>query len=420
MTSNYKILDSASVVDYVRNHSGSSLYLNPKADLECIEIGDGNLNMVFRVFERSNPHRSILIKQGIPYLRVAGEGWPLSPERARIEAQALEQHHRLAPKLVPQPYWFDAELSLNAMEDLRQHQVLRRPMVARTRYENLGKTIGEFLAATLFGTSDFGQAAQAKKQLTAQFINGELCEITEDLILTEPFEPNLLGAKSNRNSFNPLIATELAELQADGAVRLEVAQLKWRFMTSSQAMLHGDLHTGSIMATVPDAAGQADIRVIDPEFAFYGPMGFDVGLFIANLFLNAAAQQVHAADSKERSSYRKYLYNQAEICWSTFEVEMRQRFRSVQDVSWSSGAFQDGFLLETLRDACGYAGCEMIRRTVGFAHVYDLESISDPQSRAQAERLALQLGRRLITVSRAVSSFSELMQLVRSIIAEEA
>ena len=60
--------------------------------------------------------------------------------------------------------------------------------------------------------------------------------------------------------------------------------------------MHGDLHTGSIMASQPDEYGQADIRVIDPEFAFFGPMGFDIGLFIANLFLNAAAQHAHAKD----------------------------------------------------------------------------------------------------------------------------
>jgi 5-methylthioribose kinase len=415
----YRILNLLSATEYVRRHPLAKGLLNSRATLECTEIGDGNLNLVFRVFEKRDASRSVLLKQGIPYLRVAGEAWPLSPERARIEAQALEQHHKLAPSLVPKPYWFDAELNVNAMEDLQWHQVLRRPMVGRTRYENLGTTIGEFLAATLFGTSDFGMEAKAKKALAARFVNGELCEITEDLILTEPFEPKLMGGKANRNNFNPLIAKDLAALQADAGVRLEVVRLKQRFMTCAQAMLHGDLHTGSIMASAPDAKGNADIRVIDPEFAFYGPMGFDVGLFVANLFLNSAAQQGHAADERERRAYRKYLYTQAERCWKTFETGMRQRFAGVQDISWSSKAFQTGFIRETLQDTCGYAGCEMIRRTVGFAHVYDLESIPDPKVRAKAERLALRLGRTLIKGSRGVSIFTDLMKLVRGVIPEE-
>ena len=60
-------------------------------------------------------------------------------------------------------------------------------------------------------------------------------------------------------------------------------------MTSAEALIHGDLHTGSIMMTTEDT------RVIDPEFAFIGPMGFDVGAVIGNLFLAYFAQGGHEA-----------------------------------------------------------------------------------------------------------------------------
>ena len=39
--------------------------------------------------------------------------------------------------------------------------------------------------------------------------------------------------------------------------------------------MHGDLHTGSIMTNGSDA------KVIDHEFVFYGPAGFDLGLLMA-------------------------------------------------------------------------------------------------------------------------------------------
>jgi len=299
---------------------------------------------------------------------------------------------------------------------LRRHQVLRKPMVKRVKYEGLGRTVGEFLAATLFGTSDFGMEAKAKKALAARFVNAELCEITEDLILTEPFEPRLLGGKGNRNRFNPLIAEELSALQSDPDIKPKVARLKYRFMACAQALLHGDLHTGSIMASEPDGQGNSDIRVIDPEFAFYGPMGFDVGLFVANLFLNAASQEKHASDAASRADYRQYLYIQANECWTAFETGFRERLRGTHDISWASPTFQDGFIMEVLRDTTGYMGCEMIRRTVGFAHVLDLESIQDEANRAEAERLALRLGSELIRQHGRISSFAELMALVERII----
>jgi 5-methylthioribose kinase len=412
----YKILDSKSVLEYVRTYPTAKAFINTDARLESAELSDGNLNSVFRVYEKDNPTKSILLKQGLPYLRVAGESWPLSPERAGFEARALAHQYKFASGLVPQLYWFDETMNINTMEDLRHHQVMRKPMMAGTKYENLGVTIGQFLAATLFGSSDFGMEAKAKKQLAKQFANGELCEITEDLILMEPFEPLLLNSKENRNHYNPLITDVLVDLQRDSDVKHNVVHLKYRFMTCGQALLHGDLHTGSIMASQPDKHGQADIRVIDPEFAFFGPMGFDIGLFIANLFLNAAAQYGHAKDNQSRSDYRSYLYKQAQDAWTTFETGFRERLETPNSISWKNADFQDEFMLSVLRDTAGYAGCEMVRRTVGFAHVADLDSIADEKVRAEAETMALQIGQVLIKAHMKVSSYKDIEKIVQEII----
>jgi 5-methylthioribose kinase len=415
----YKILDKITILDYVRSYSLSKKHLDSAASLEASELSDGNLNSVFRVFEKDNPAKSILLKQGLPYLRVAGESWPLSAERAGFEARALAHHYTFAPGLVPRPYWFDETMNVNAMEDLQNHQVMRKPMMTRVKYEMLGKVIGEFLAATLFGSSDFGMEAKAKKRLMRDFANSELCEITEDLIFTEPFELHLLEGKQNRNRFNPLIAPDLEHLQGDLDLKREVAHLKHKFMTSAQALLHGDLHTGSIMASEPDILGQADIRVIDPEFAFFGPMGFDMGLFIANLFLNMVAQHGHSPDKKTRDDYRSYLLQQSHDTWTVFEENFRKSLKNANSMSWLSNDFQDQFLHSVLQDTAGYAGCEMIRRTVGFAHVADLDSISDDEIRAEAERMALNLGQKFIKGYRQISSYDAIEKLVEDVVGRE-
>ena len=67
-----------------------------------------------------------------------------------------------------------------------------------------------------------------------------------------------------------------------------------RFCERAQALIHGDLHTGSVMVTLEST------QVIDPEFAFYGPMGFDVGAFIGNLILAYFAQDGHVNDGNDR------------------------------------------------------------------------------------------------------------------------
>ena len=52
------------------------------------EVGDGNLNMVFIV---EGTHKTIIVKQALPWLRAGGEGWPLSLSRAGFEYNVLCQ-----------------------------------------------------------------------------------------------------------------------------------------------------------------------------------------------------------------------------------------------------------------------------------------------------------------------------------------
>ena len=43
-----------------------------------------------------------------------------------------------------------------------------------------------------------------------------------------------------------------------------------------------------------------DTRVIDAEFAAYGPIGFDLGLFVGNLLMAYFSQPGHESNTGER------------------------------------------------------------------------------------------------------------------------
>ncbi|GAB7386720.1 S-methyl-5-thioribose kinase [Bacillaceae bacterium] len=402
---NYRALTEAEAVEYARRIPG----LFPEdAKLSSKEIGDGNLNLVFHIKDEGPSGKSIIFKQALPYARVVGESWPLTLDRARIESEALILEDSLCPGSVPKVYHYDKDMALTIMEDLSTHLVMRKGLIARKRYPHFARHIGTFLARTLFLTSDLALNPLEKKQKVVQFTNPEMCKITEDLVFTHPYYD------AETNNFNPLIADAVRAIWQNDELKREAAKLKEKFMTQAQALIHGDLHTGSIMVT------EEDTRVIDPEFAYYGPMGFDVGAVIANLLLNYAAQEVRIADAREREDYQRYLLETIEELWNVFAREFKRLWEAEgKEPHVSVPGYADDYLLRVLQDAAGFAGCKMIRRVIGLAHVADLETIEDDQQRARAERLALAIGQTLILKRESVRAIVDLISHVLATKAQE-
>ncbi|NQX67425.1 S-methyl-5-thioribose kinase [Paenibacillus alba] len=370
------------------------------ADLESQEIGDGNLNLVFRISETATG-KSIILKQALPYAKVVGESWPLTLDRARIESEALLIEEALNPDLVPHVYAYDADLALTVMEDLSDHVIMRKGLIEGNQYPLFAEHIGRFLATTLFFTSDLGKNQQDKKIQQGRFINPELCKITEDLIFDDPYRD------AETNNIEAQIRDAAEQLWTDHALHLEVAILRQKFLTSAQALLHGDLHTGSIFIK-PDST-----KVIDPEFAYYGPMGFDIGAVLANLILNFAGQEGWSKDDESRAAYRSYLLQTVKDVWTHFEANFRALWNEHGvDRVFQTAGYQDYFLTNLLQDTVGFTGAKMVRRIVGLAHVADIDKIEDAAARERAQRLALNTGKALIRINRQVTSIDELIAIV--------
>ncbi|MBB5354143.1 5-methylthioribose kinase [Anoxybacillus mongoliensis] len=357
--------------------------------LSCQEIGDGNLNLVFRIVnERTND--SIIIKQALPYAKVVGESWPLTLKRATIESQALRTFASYVPHYVPKVYYSDETLAITVMEDLSHLHIARRGLIEGKTFPNLSTHIGEFIAKTAFYTSDFGMNQQQKKKLVQQFTNPELCKITEDLVFTDPFFDH------DTNNFEAELRADVEQLWQDDVLQRETAKLKRLFLTKADVLLHGDLHTGSIFAS------DEETKVIDPEFAFYGPIGFDLGQFFANLLLNALSR--HERD-------REPLFAHIENTWDVFTRTFAELWRESNEPYARTCGVLDDIISDALVEAIGFAGCEVIRRTIGLAHVADLDELP-LERRLHAKRHALRLGRELI-VQRNTLTIKDLKHLVQ-------
>jgi 5-methylthioribose kinase len=378
------------------------------------EVGDGNLNLIFIA---EGPAAGVVVKQALPYVRLVGESWPLPLERSWFEYSALTEQARHAPRLTPEVFHFDRAQAMIVMEYLHPHVIMRKGLIRGIEYPRFADDIAEFLAATLFNTSVLaGTAAEHKARAELFAPNTALCKITEDLVFTDPYRE----APLNRWT-SPWLDAEKKAFERDSALKVAAQALKYRFMTSAQALIHGDLHTGSIMVTLKDT------RVIDPEFAFIGPIGFDVGAVIGNLLLAFFAQEGHEAMAHARDAYRDWILAQGENVWSGFYSRFIELWRAAPSGdAYPASLFTSDedrqamekerarFLRTLFEDTLGFAGAKMIRRILGLAHVEDLEAIADPGRRARCERKALRLARELMLGARGFSSLADVASAARA------
>ncbi|MCD8563368.1 MAG: S-methyl-5-thioribose kinase [Alphaproteobacteria bacterium] len=389
--SNYTALTTETVCTYLAGIKSVAAKLGGAPEnWQAREVGDGNLNLVFIV---TGPQGAVVAKQALPYVRLVGESWPLPLDRAWYEYEALAEQTKHAPRYVPALYHHDHDMALTVMEYLSPHIIARKGLIKGVKYPSLARHIGEFLAHTLFSTSDLALDPVTKRGKVAAYLtNTAMCKISEDLIFDEPY----YAAPLNRHTAPQLDETALA-FRRDTELKLAVQELKNKFLNNAEALLHGDLHTGSVMVT------DSDTRVIDPEFAFFGPMGFDVGAFLANLFLAYFAQEGH----QNGPAYAAWILEQAQETWDTFAGEFSKLWNARTGgelynprLYADSPALQkealEARLQAVFEDTLGFAGCKMIRRILGLAHVEDLESIENPDTRAICEKKALAFGRRLV------------------------
>ena len=407
-------LNISTLANYLRTLPAITALLGDMDALDIVEVGDGNLNYVYFVSNRSNPDQGLVVKQALPYMRLVGEGWPLTRHRSDREAHALRQFGALCPQHVPQVLHFDSAQSLIIMQRLSHHQILRKGLIQGLRYPKLAEHLSTYLAQTLFHGSDLFLSAAAKRQAVAATTNSELSKITEDLVFTCPFEDHA------SNAYSPALPrTEIERLHNNPALRVAAAQMKWAFMNQTETLLHGDLHTGSVMVN------QTDTYVIDPEFACYGPFGFDVGLLLANFLTAYLSQDWHRLQAGEDPApYQDWLLAQACSIWCGFsdqflalwvahEAPTTQSFMGGARDADSLARFRSSVLRHIFSDTLGFAGCELIRRTLGLAKVAEVANIPDACARAAIELRTLSLGEALLLQRHHIIHIDQVLDLAR-------
>ncbi len=371
----YFLMKTNDVPGYVQEkYSG---YFEKDAVLSCQEIGDGNINYVYRVKDEASG-KSMIVKQAGVETRISKD-LKASTDRNRIESEILQIQHRYAPGFVPVIFGYDTVMHACCMEDLAGYELMRYALMRHETFPRFADDISTFMVNTLLMTTDIVMNHKEKKELVKRFINPDLCEITEDLVLTEPYNDN----KHRNIVFPPNWEFVQKELYGDAKICQAAAALKFRFMNKAEALLHGDLHTGSIFVK------KDSTKIFDPEFAFFGPMGYDVGNVVANLIFAYDNGMAYGDDA-----FASWALDTVRDTVDLFIEKFRACYdRNATDSMAKVPGFREMYLADVLADTAAYAGTELHRRTVGMAQVKDVTSITDLKARMHAERVNVFCGK---------------------------
>ena len=301
--------------------SGLQAYLVERGFAEAREAasaeraGEGNMNCVVRA---RLPNRSLVLKQALPWV----EKYPSIAAPVERAASEARFYHFVAQSssvaaLMPRLLDFDENSFVLIMEDLSPAETLLDCYEgARSFSRPQLKELAHYLAALHHLT-----IPQSER---AAFRNAAMRKLNHEHIFDVPLRTD--GALSEMlERITPGLDRVGNGLRRDRSYCEAVEELGRAYLENEgPSLIHGDLFPGSLLKI-----GQEKLRVIDPEFSFFGNPEFDIGVFYAHLLLSR--------HEEETASF------------------------------WLQVALQDTSHSETL--VLRYAGVEIMRRIIGVAQL---------------------------------------------------
>ncbi len=288
--------------------------------------GEGNMNYTVRVHSNL---RTFIVKQARPF--VVKYPQIAAPEgRAEVEAAfyRLTQSNDKIRLYTPELMGEDPVNHLLMLQDLGQSsdfQFLYKP----------GRSLKEAELAELLSfitTLHNKFPGPAPEDLLH---NREMRALNAEHIFVFPFQG---GMGLNLDDITPGLEALAEKYRNDTHLKERIKVLAENYLKDGQVLLHGDFYPGSWLQTIEG------IRVIDPEFCFYGPPEFDLGVLSAHLLLSDQSLDLQefvldtyqAPDQFEFSMMRKFA-----------GVEVMRRLLGLAQLSLSASLDQKAAMLET-------------------------------------------------------------------------
>ena len=227
--------------------------------------GTGNMNVVIRVRTQKD---SFILKQSRNYVNKYPQ-IPAPIDRIDIEAQFYQLIHTSScSHYLPRLLRYDRTNKIIFLEDLGKssdYQLLYQNNIDLSKKDYVA--ILYFLHQLHNTSFSESQSSQFPKNLALRRLNHE------HLFVYPYSEKN----NFNLNDIKPGLQLLAQKMRQDAPLKNAAIQLGKRYLSEGTSLLHGDYYPGSWLKT------KTGLRIIDPEFCFFGPKEYDLGVLRAHL-----------------------------------------------------------------------------------------------------------------------------------------
>ena len=383
------IVTKDNIIQYMKDHlegfddtepiKVSLMGEDPKADEG---EGDGHINYVFKV---KGLMKSYVLKQGLADPRNLNGGTTVASYRNEAECDTIRILHEIVPEYVPEILYQDRENHIFIMEFIENLKAVRFQLIKENQIANLGLEVGDFLARSAFYTSEFFLDRARFRSLQSRFENTELRQIMEDGIFLNRF-----GADLDKDAYHQW--ERFRQITDDPACQTNRLALRRTFMTHSDCLIHADFHTSNVFLS------EDGLKMLDFEFSFMGPFGYDMGYFTGSLIAAyCAACFKNYPTEEERKQCKVYLLSTMKMLFESYNHTFISSWDAdAKDEYKGQLGLQEILLTEMLQDSVGYAAITNWCRTTDIWSLPEYRAIEDEDARRYAMTMAVLLDHELI------------------------
>lgn len=390
------------IIPYLKEHMPElkdcdSIVISQVGEGSQEEDGDGYVNFIFRIHTDKG---NFVLKQGQELARTGRD--PIAMYRNKLEYDSMRIRYAIVPEYTPFLKFYDAENNLFVMEDVSDLRIVRFQLNKNRMFPDLGRKCGECMAKMEFYTSEYFLSREEYRKLQAKFANTEMRKIMEDGMFMDIFNTEVergLGEEFN---------TFARGIMYDPRFETERFKLRRNFMSHADGLIHGDMHTSNIFAS-EDA-----MKVIDMEFSFIGPFGYDLGYLTGNLISQycAACFKPFASEAARRE-FKAYLLATIKSLFETYfktfaacwDKDAKERYQGADGLRRS-------IFDEIMRDAPGYAAIVNWFRCTGEIEYPDFEVIGNLEDKRHAQTLSLMMDWQLMFQREQFMSVDDLIDVI--------